>query len=167
MSDIVTDRAKFVRGWRGGGKETPCGSGSKLCNTVEQREWLPQMASKYGIRTVADIGAGDLNWVRHVEWDVEYTAYDLVPRHADVAEFDLVAEVPPKVDAILCLWVLNHLPADQCRAALENIRASGSGYLIMTDRPMWHCEQPAEIQMPFLEELTLNEKGDRILLCAL
>jgi hypothetical protein len=37
----------------------------------------------------------------------------------------------------------------------------------MTDRPRWHHEQPPEIQMEYIEELPLNDKGDRILLCPL
>jgi len=166
MGDIVR-REKFQQGWKGGGSETPCGSGSKLSNTVLQREWLPDIAEKYGIRTVADIGAGDMNWITHMTWDVEYTPYDLVPRHPDVTEFDLVNEVPPKVDCILCLWVLNHMPFEDSRAAIRNIKLSGSKYLIMTDRPIWHFEQPPEIQMQAKEAILLNSRGDRIKLIEL
>lgn len=167
MGDIITRREKFDRGWSGGGKETPCGSGSKLENTVEQRVWLPEIAARFGIRTVADVGAGDLNWMRHMDWDVEYTPYDLVPRRPEVIEFDLVRQVPPTVDAILCLWVLNHMPFEDCRGAIRNLKASGSRYLIMTDRPIWHHEQPPEIQMEALETLVLNAKGDQIKLVEL
>ena len=167
MSDIITRQKKYHEGWKGGGAETPCGSGSKLENTIEQRVWLPKMVKKYKIKSVADIGAGDLNWMQHMAWQVKYSAFDLVPRHKTVTEFDLVKEVPPKMDAILCLWVLNHFPYDDCLKALENIKASGSKYLIMTDRPVWHHEQPPEIQMEALETLVLNKKGDQIKLIKL
>jgi len=167
MSDIVTRKTKFRQGWTSGLPETPCGYGSKMSTTKRQREWLPGIVSQYGIKTVADVGAGDLNWIKHVNWDVEYTAYDLIPRSEDVTEFDLVNEVPPKVDAILCLWVLNHLPKEQCRKALDNIKASGSKYLIMTDRPRWHDEQPEELHMDALEVLVLNQKRDNIRLIKL
>ena len=64
--------------------------------------------------------------------------------------------------------MLNHLPFEDCRAALANLKASGSRWLLMTDRPMWHHEQPPEIQMQPLEELLLNPKtGDRIILAKL
>ncbi|RLB67683.1 MAG: hypothetical protein DRH08_03025 [Deltaproteobacteria bacterium] len=162
MSDIVTTKKKFKKGWTGGLPETPCGFGSKMSSTKRQREWLPAMVAKYNIRSIADIGAGDLNWVPSIDWDVEYSAYDLVPRSPEVVEFDLVREVPPKVDAILCLWVLNHMPYDDCLAALENLRASGAKYLFMTDRPKWHHEQPPQIKMQAHEAILLNDKGDKI-----
>ena len=86
---------------------------------------------------------------------------------ADVVEFDLLKESPPPADLILCLWVLNHFNLESCRQALANLKASGSKYLMMTDRPIWHHEQPPEIVMEYVEELKLNEKGDRIILCPL
>ncbi len=85
-----------------------------------------------------------------------------------VMEFDLVQEVPPKVDCIMCLWVMNHFPIDHCRKALENIKASGSKYLLMTDRPIWRAEQPRELEMDYVEVLMLiPEKGDNLRLIEL
>lgn len=170
MGDVITEVGKYKRGWTGGLPETPCGSGSKLSETVLQRQWIPGIIQKYGILTIADIGAGDLNWIQHmkVPIDIEYQAYDLVPRHPTVRAFDLVQEIPPKVDLIMCLWVLNHLPKDHCKQALNNIKASGSRYLMMTDRPIWRHEQPAEIEMPYLEKIIIREdKGDNIRLIEL
>lgn len=168
MSDIV-DLKKMAAGWVGGLPETPCGYGSKLSTTEAQREWIPKMVRKYKVKTVADIGAGDLNWVQHVKWPkgVEYTAYDLIPRKEEVTKFDLLAEIPPQVDLIMCLWVLNHFDFENCRKAIQNLKASGATYLLMTDRPIWHREQPPEIVMPALETLVLNEKQDRLILACL
>jgi hypothetical protein len=168
LNDIVRDRQKYVRGWTGGLPETECGSGSRLKNTRAQREWIPQIIKKYGIRSIADIGAGDLNWIKTMDMSgIEYTAYDLVPRVESVIGFDLVQEVPPKVDMIMCLWVLNHMMIDESRAAIANLKASGSKYLLMTDRPIWHCDQPEEIIMPHIESLRLTHKGDQLLLIEL
>lgn len=168
VGDVVP-RAKFRAGWHGGLPETPCGAGSTLANTQAQRAWIPEIVARYGVRSIADIGAGDLNWLSRMPLHgVEYSAYDLVPRRAEVQEFDLVREVPPRVDLLLCLWVLNHLPLDDCRAAIRNLRASGSRFLMMTDRPRWHAEQPDEIRMPYIEDLVIDTvKGDRILLVPL
>ena len=79
-----------------------------------------------------------------------------------------VCEVPPPADLIMCLWVLNHMPFDDCQAAIANLKASGNRWLLMTDRPKWHYEQPPEIRMEVTDELLLNPKtGDRIILVEL
>ena len=134
MSGIITDADKYKKGWKGGLPETPCGHGSKINQTEIQREWIPRMVGKYGIHTIADIGAGDLRWVELVEWPhpVQYTPFDLVPRRKDVQSFDLIMEIPRQSDLIMCLWVLNHLPYDHAKLALANLRASGSQYLMYT-----------------------------------
>ncbi len=63
--------------------------------------------------------------------------------------------------------VLNHFPVDNSRNAIENLKASGSKYLMMTDRPRWHADQPEEIHMPYIEQLQLNDIGDSIMLIEL
>lgn len=137
-----------------------------MAETKEQRKLIPKLIERYNIKTIADIGAGDMNWITHTDLrGASYAAFDLVPRKPEVTEFDITSQIPGKYDLIICLWVLNHLPFEDCKNALANIMASGSKYLLMTDRPIWRHEQPKEIQMPFVEELKLNEKGDRILLC--
>lgn len=167
-TDTITSVEKYRKGWTGGLPETQCGYGSTLEATERQRQWIPEVFRKHGIRTVADIGAGDLNWMQQTDiGNVDYTPYDLVPRHPSVTEFNLVEQVPPKVDCLMVLWVLNHMPFDDCRKALKNIRESGAKFLLMTDRPKWHDEQPPEIQMQALEALLLNAKGDRIKLIRL
>lgn len=165
MGDLITQVDKYKKGWTGGLPETPCGHGSKLAVTTAQREWIPRIIEKYGIHTVADIGAGDMNWIKKTELgDIEYTPYDLVPRLPEVKPLDLVTEVPPHVDMIMCLWVLNHFPYEHCQAAIQNIKDSGSKFLMMTDRLRYRKDQPPEIAMPFIEKLKLNEKGDSIML---
>lgn len=167
MGDVVRDVEKFRRGWTGGLPETKCGSGSMLRNTEQQREWIPQIIAKYGIQSIADIGAGDLNWIKTIDLGVEYTAYDLVPRVEGVIKFDLVEQVAPQADLLMCLWVLNHLPFEDSRKAIANLKASGSKYLMMTDRPIWREEQPPEIEMDYIERIILNAKQDSIMLIEL
>lgn len=165
MTDIVTEVDKYKRGWTGGLPETPCGHGSLISTTTAQREMIPVLIEKYGIKTIADIGAGDMNWIKKIDLShVKYTPYDLVPRLPEVQKFDLIQEVPKKADMIICLWVLNHLPYDHCQQAIKNLKASGSKYLLMTDRLRYRKDQPPEIEMPYIERLMLNEKGDSIML---
>ena len=131
---IVTEVEKYRRGWTSGLPQTECGLGSRVSETEIQRKWIPRIVGKYGIHTIADIGAGDLNWIELVKWPhpVQYTPFDLVPRRADVQPFDLIHEIPRQSDLSLCLWLLNHLPDDHAREALKNLRASGSKYLMIT-----------------------------------
>jgi len=167
-TDIVSDPEKYARGWTGGLPETVCGHGSLLSVTTEQRQWIPAVLRKHGIKSVADIGAGDLNWIQHTDLSgIDYKPYDLIPRHADITRFDILKDPIPEVDCIMLLWVLNHFPYDACKLALDRILSSGTKYLLMTDRPKWHAEQPPSIQMQALDALLLNEKGDRIKLIRL
>ena len=155
---IITEKAKYEKGWTGGLPETPCGYGSKLKSTKKQRAWMPGIFEKYNIQSIADIGAGDLNWIKHIDLgDIEYQAYDLVPRHSEVKYFDLLKTVPPKVDLIMCLWVLNHMPVEHCRQAIKNLKKSGAKYLMMTDVERYHKDQPPEIQMDYIEVLDNGE----------
>lgn len=147
--DLITEIDKYEAGWRSGMPETPCGFGSKVAQTEIQRQWLPKVVKDYGIRTIADIGAGDLNWIPLVKWqsEIEYTAYDLVPRHDSVKKFDIVQEIPPAVDMLMAVWVLNHFPEAHARAAMNNLLASGSKYLLLTYEPrMWDFTDLAPIE---------------------
>jgi hypothetical protein len=125
---------EFIKGWRGGLPETPCGSGSKFRNTRVQRKWIPEKVEQYGITSIADIGAGDLNWARHTAFGCEYIPYDLVPRTEGVVKFDLLTEELPQADCLMVLWVLNHLTKEQAKLAANKIMQSKSRYLITTYR---------------------------------
>ena len=123
---------RMVNGWRGGRKDgTVCGNGSTIAHSLNVMAALPQWAAKYGIRTVCDAGAGDLHWVRRVEWTVDYRAFDLIARSDEVAPFDITRDVLPKCDLILCRMVLNHLDVERNRMALARFRQSGK-YLAAT-----------------------------------
>ncbi len=164
MSDLISDPAKYKKGWTGGLPETPCGFGSTMQATKAQREWIPAIIDDFNIQSIADVGAGDLNWIKNmgIPDNVEYWAYDLVPRSPEVIKFDLVKEVPAPVDMIMCLWVLNHFPFNECKQALENIKKSGARYLLITDRLRYRKDQPIEINMKAVCEMSLNDKGDSI-----
>ena len=157
MSDIVRDMEKYRRGWTGGLPETPCGFGSTISQTRIQRAWLPRMVEKYDIRSISDIGAGDMNWIELINWphSVEYKPFDLVPRRPEVVEFDIVQEVPERADCLMCLWVLNHLPEDHARTAMGHFRASGSEYLIYTYEPrQWACTN-----IEAMESVVIRDRG--------
>lgn len=134
---IITEVEKYQRGWTGGRPETECGAGSKIEQTEIQREWIPRMVEKYNIRSITDMGAGDLRWIKLIKWphEVHYKAFDLVPRHDEVTQFDIIQDKPQPVDLLMCIWCLNHFPDDHARVALDNLQASGSTYLMLTYWP--------------------------------
>ena len=110
---------------------TVCGAGSTMANTAIARVWLPSVCSQFGIKSVCDAGAGDLHWIKHVHWDVDYKAFDLVPRKPEVTRIDITREALPECDAILCRMVLNHLDDPRVDMAINLFRQSAK-YLIAT-----------------------------------
>jgi len=75
--------------------------------------------------------------MRHVEWDVEYSAFDLFPRKPEVNKIDITTQNLPECDLILCRFVLNHLVGnrgDHTRVmmAIERFTKSGK-YLAATN----------------------------------
>jgi hypothetical protein len=125
---------EFQRGWVSGRPETVCGAGSTLKATKVQRRHLAHWVKTLDVKSIIDVGAGDLNWIKQVCWPhpISYRAFDLVPRSDEVEHFDIIHDIPPPADMVLCLWVLNHLSENHARMALANLLASRSGYLVYT-----------------------------------
>lgn len=132
---MLSDQAMFERmanGWRGGLQDgTICGNGSTLAHTKNIRVWLPEVVDRLGIQSVCDAGAGDLHWISRLTWDVNYRAFDLIPRVRAVEKIDITTEALPECDAILCRMVLNHLDEERIKMALGQFRKSAV-YLIAT-----------------------------------
>jgi hypothetical protein len=121
-------RSKMKRGWR----EGRCGNGNNPTATVEMVQWFPEFVDEYGIQSAADVGAGDLQWFPR-DAVPTYHAFDLIPRHAAVKEFNCVDTVLPQAyDVIVCRWVLNHISPVFAKRALQRFVESGSKYLIMS-----------------------------------
>ena len=124
------DRMK--KGWRRGRCDgTVCGQASMLINTQVITKWLPDICERFDIKSVCDAGAGDLHWIKNLMWDVEYKAFDLIPRSPDVELLDITTEALPECDAILCRMVLNHLDKDRTMMSINLFRESAT-YLIAT-----------------------------------
>jgi hypothetical protein len=122
---------RMANGWRAGQPETVCGNGSLRSKTLLSRKAIPEWCEKYEIESVCDAGAGDLHYVRGIEWSVEYLAYDLIPRTDGVIRADITKSALPSCDAILCRMVLNHLDEERIQMALKLFRRSAN-YLIAT-----------------------------------
>lgn len=153
MGDLITSNDKYKEGWPGGLPEIPCGYGSTITATAKQRAWIPIMCEKYGIKSIADVGAGDLSWVSHMPLQsIEYIPYDVAPSSNNVRYLDITKQRPPPADMIICLWVMTHFSLiDQIRALSNLITAH---YLMVTARP------GDLIKLDCIEQLFLNKKGD-------
>ncbi len=129
----------------------PCGRGSVFEYTLNTRTMLEKTVKQYNIKTISDAGAGDLSWIRTIDWDVEYTPYDIRKWHPDVTKFDITKDVLPKTDLIFCRQVLNHLNPELQKEAVDRFYESGSKYLILTYTKL-NCygrvwEEPLELLM--------------------
>lgn len=142
--------------WHSGWPETVCGKGAKLSETLAIRTWLPVLYDAYNVVTVADVGCGDRNWMRHTEFNpgVHILSYDFKPLAGDVHKFDCTKDVlPMKFDLIQCVYVLNHLYEEgAAQKAVLNFKHSGATWLLATYNDvdpfpltpietMWHKEK--------------------------
>jgi hypothetical protein len=124
---MLTDKEmhdRMANGWRAGQPFTACGNGSLPDATTNIRRWLPEICARRGIVTVCDAGAGDLQWMAGMTWDVDYRPFDLVSRHLLVTQRDITRDPLPTCDAILCRMVLNHLDEERVGMALTLFRRS-------------------------------------------
>lgn len=124
-------RARMKNGWYAGKPFTVCGNGSLPGATANIRAWLPKVCARRGITTVCDAGAGDLQWMQDMTWDVDYRPFDLIPRRPEVQQADITRDALPTCDAILCRMVLNHLDASRVGMALDLFKRS-THYLFAT-----------------------------------
>jgi SAM-dependent methyltransferase len=130
-------------------KESVSGGGSTLEKTTKIRTELPDILRKYNINSMLDIPCGDFNWMKEVNLPIKkYIGADIVDeliaycniKYSDTQiEFkvlDLINDNLPKVDLIFCKDCLVHLPFKDGIKAIENIKKSGSKYLMTTNYPL-------------------------------
>jgi hypothetical protein len=137
----VFETRRWATGESVSGPGSDHGSGSVAHTARLLHRFIPEL----GVRTLADIPCGDFHWmgqtlIQHP--GVEYVGYDIVepliarngrmhPGRSFVV-LDIVTEVPPRADLILCKDLVNHLYERDVRSALRNMVASGSTWLLIT-----------------------------------
>ncbi|QWF84009.1 class I SAM-dependent methyltransferase [Amycolatopsis sp. CA-230715] len=128
------------------GSDSVSGPGSDAEQTRALRARLPELLAEFGVRTLLDLPCGDFGWLSEVDLGLaRYIGADivaeLVRRNTErygqhsAREFrvlDLTADPLPAADAVLCRDCLVHLSFADIRGALENLRRSGSRYLLTT-----------------------------------
>jgi hypothetical protein len=102
---------------------------------------------EHEVRSILDIPCGDFHWMRSVNLQgLSYIGADIVrelvtqnQRYAvegiSFRHMDLLSHALPKVDLILCRDCLVHFSFADIFKALNNLRASGSRFLLTTTFP--------------------------------
>jgi hypothetical protein len=130
------------------GPESPSGPGASLEQTTVIRRALPELLRRLGVQTLLDLPCGDSSWMSTVDLGTtRYIGGDLLPeliaensrRHArpgrEFRVLDLRSSPLPAVDLVLCRDGLVHLAFADIASAVENLRASGSTWLLTTTFP--------------------------------
>ncbi len=127
------------------GTESLSGAGSTLFLTRIIRRELPLLFSRLNIKSIVDVPCGDFHWMQHVNLTgIDYTGGDVVSPLAESNQYkygsnsrsfqhiDLLAGPIPKRDLVFCRDCLVHLPLNDIKAAITNIKHSGSKWLLTT-----------------------------------
>ena len=141
-SEVFTE--VYVKGLWGTG-ESRSGNGSNLEQTTTIREQLSILFRGLEVKKLLDAPCGDFYWMKWVELDVdEYIGVDIVRELIEEnrrryekpgREFmvlDITEDEIPRADLIFCRDCLVHFSFRDISSALENIKASGSTYLLTT-----------------------------------
>lgn len=112
------------------------------------RTEIPALMQRLELRSLLDIPCGDHNWMSSVldknKW-IQYIGGDIAPEliqknrerfpGRNFGVVDLVSDQLPGADLILVRDGLVHLPHEFVIKAIQNIKASGSRYLLATTFP--------------------------------
>lgn len=126
--------------------ESISGTGSDFKQTKTLINELSTLIKELNIKSVLDIPCGDMNWMPKVNLEnVNYIGADIVPdliqrnksKFSDKSNFtfqvlDLTKDKLPKVDLVICRDCLVHLSYESIFKAFQNLKKSGSKYLLTT-----------------------------------
>lgn len=126
-------------------QESASGPGSNLKQTAILRYNLELFFELFEIKSVIDAACGDFNWMKEITYPFEqYIGIDIVPdlitrnntKYGDETHVfhhkNIVRDLLPKVDVIICRDCFVHLHFDDIKTALRNFKKSGSKYVLMT-----------------------------------
>jgi len=128
-----------------GSSESVSGPGSALDQTQTLIAELPGLLREKNIKTLLDIPCGDFNWMKNIDLSgINYIGADIVDglikentekyetENRKFSVIDLVNDKLPKCDMVFVRDCLVHLSYRNIHKAIENIKKSGSKYLLTT-----------------------------------
>lgn len=127
-------------------KESISGTGSTLENTIELREKLPSLISKYNIKSIVDAPCGDFNWFKEIIFDLEinYIGVDIVEElirenikryschNINFKAGNICKDRLPSCDLLIVRDCLFHLSHNDINEFLLNISHLDYKYLMTT-----------------------------------
>jgi hypothetical protein len=130
------------------GLDSRSGEGSDLKQTEIIRREIPKIVEEFKITSIGDLPCGDFYWMSKVNLsNVLYRGYDIAPKliselnlkygnsKFEFQQLNVVSEIPKQHDLIICRDLLVHLSFNDAKRAVENIKKSGSKYLLTTTFP--------------------------------
>lgn len=129
-----------------GDRDSRSGGGSNLEQTDVLRRELSSLLTDLAPKSMLDLPCGDFYWMQHVSFpsSMSYLGVDIVPalieqnqqrysaRNIRFQTLNLVKSPLPRVDLVFCRDCLVHLDYDAIEQAIQNLKRSGSTYLLTT-----------------------------------
>jgi glycosyltransferase involved in cell wall biosynthesis/SAM-dependent methyltransferase len=155
--DVADVREQFSRIYGSNTWVFGSGPGSLPDNGIEYRSFLRQFIVRNGIRKVVDLGCGDWQFSKYVDWSgVEYVGVDIVQSVVDANQnkygsdsvrfekFESLDQLPV-ADLLICKDVLQHLSNNMVKDCLAAFKKKYRFSLVTND------EEPAELQNTDIE----------------
>ncbi len=169
--------------------ESKSGIGSSVDVAENIIKNLKTVLIKLDIKTILDIPCGDFNWMNQVDLtELNYIGADIVSEliienskkfergNVKFKHIDLIRDILPKADIVLCRDSLVHFSYDHIFKSLDNIKRSNSKYLMTTSflkqslnynintgdwRPLNLEKPPFNFPKPIMFVEEFNETGFR------
>lgn len=127
------------------GAESISGQGSDLAETEILLKKLPDLLTKYQVKTVIDLPCGDFNWMQHLDYSFEhYTGIDIVDRiieqnnqrygsqGRDFIKKDCLKDNIGSADLLLCRDLLIHFSNADIQKFFRNVSQANIEYILTT-----------------------------------
>jgi hypothetical protein len=129
-----------------GSTESKSGGGSTLLYTTNLRKEIPILINIYSVKSVFDAPCGDFNWMKSVlsTLNIIYIGGDIVAPliknlnekykspNINFIHFDIINNIPPKTDMLICRDCLFHFSFVDSRLFLLNFIKSETKFLLTT-----------------------------------
>ena len=138
------------------GEVSVSGQGSDDAQTTEIIAQIPLLVKELSIKIFLDVPCGDFNWFSKMNLKLDsYIGGDIIPEIIDrnntlfktpnrqFIKLDLIKDLLPNADILLCRDVLVHLSNAMILEALTNIKKSAITYLLSTTFP--ECDTNEDI----------------------